>query len=379
VELKVPFGHYRPLFDEFSKDIEEALKTAEIGEQVIPELGKSHKRGLRALAFPVQQAAQRFGEILVKLPEATMNDARTDPYGRYRRDTSFSTRSDEEDNPRDKRQIETILGFGASIVGFVSELFRQREVSRIKQDLTRMERNQNQIMDRQKMLIQTTIAQSKTLEQHNKWIQENRKLLHTLTQLDQARVYAQLASFSNVIQQETSIFADTVKLAQLGKLNPDQIGYEQLLSITEYIWDLEQEKALKSPIGKMADLFSMPLSYLYNLEQERLEFIIHIPLTRESSILNMYEYFPFPMKMTNDRPSGGTQAGPTQRPGLQSASRVSNPGSLRAPRVFSPQRDPLLLQEANPQNRLVQNLPLSPVRKGPGGGHSILRLPDPTS
>ena len=79
-----------------------------------------------------------------------------------------------------------------------------------------------------------------------------------------------------MIQQETGIFADTVKLAQLGKLNPDQIGYEQLLKITEYIWDLEEEKDLKSPISKMADLFSMPLSYLYNLERE---FIIHIPLT----------------------------------------------------------------------------------------------------
>ena len=302
VELKVPFGHYRPLFDEFSRDIEEALKIADVGEQIIPELGKSHKRGLRALAFPVQQAAQRFGEILVKLPEVTVDAAKTDPYGRYRRDTSFSTKTNpEEELSRDKRQIETIIGFGASIVGFVSELFRQREVSRIKQDLTRMERNQNQIMDRQRMLIQTTVAQSKALEEHSKWIQDNRQMLRTLSQLDQARVYAQLASFSNVIQQETGIFADTVKLAQLGELNPDQIGYEQLLKITEYIWDLEEEKDLKSPIGKMADLFSMPLSYLYNLEQERLEFIIHIPLTRETSILDMYEYFPFPMTMTNDR------------------------------------------------------------------------------
>jgi len=45
----------------------------------------------------------------------------------------------------------------------------------------------------------------------------------------------------------------------------------------------------------------MPLSYLYNLKTEHLEFIVHVPLTRPQQILDMYEFHPFPMTMTNDR------------------------------------------------------------------------------
>jgi hypothetical protein len=58
---------------------------------------------------------------------------------------------------------------------------------------------------------------------------------------------------------------------------------------------------LASPVQKAADIFTMPLSYLYKLKEQRLEFIIHVPLTRPEQILDMYEYFPFPMTMTGDR------------------------------------------------------------------------------
>jgi hypothetical protein len=93
-------------------------------------------------------------------------------------------------------------------------------------------------------------------------------------------------------------FADTVKMAQLGKLNPDQIGLSVLDDIVLFVQQTESDFGLTSPVKKAADFFTMPLSYMYSLKEQRLEFIIHVPLTRPEQILDMYEYFPFPMTMT---------------------------------------------------------------------------------
>lgn len=101
--------------------------------------------------------------------------------------------------------------------------------------------------------------------------------------------------------KQIPIFGDTVKKVQLGKLNPDQFPNRTINKIAQFIWDLEADKQLKSPINPLSDLFSMPLSYLNNMETMHLEFVLHIPLTRPEQILDMHRYHPFPMTMTNVR------------------------------------------------------------------------------
>ena len=160
-----------------------------------------------------------------------------------------------------------------------------------------MEKTQQVIYDQQKMLMQTTIRQGELLVNHTRWIKGNRDTLRALIAADQAAVFTKLQVFGGVISREVDTFADTVKMAQLGKLNPDQISLATLNDIVQFIQTTEEEFKLTSPVKKAADIFTMPHSYLYNLEEERLEFIIHVPMTRQEQILDMYEYFPFPMTM----------------------------------------------------------------------------------
>jgi hypothetical protein len=186
-------------------------------------------------------------------------------------------------------------------LGFVFDIFKYGEVKQIKRDLYQLEKNQQVISDRQKMLMQTTVEQGKLLVQHSEWIKSNRATLKGLIAADQASVFTKLQVFGGIIQQEVDTFADTVKMAQLGKLNPDQISLSVLDDIVAFIQTVEAERGLTSPVKLAADLFTMPLSYLYNLKETRLEFILHVPLTRPEQILDMYEFFPFPMTMTGDR------------------------------------------------------------------------------
>lgn len=300
VELKVPFGHYPQLFQDFQDDVKKAYDIAqEVGKQN-KDIKKSTISGLSALTFPVKMAAFKFTETLFKLPEVTLDEARFDPLGRYRRGTSTEPVS-EEQYLRQKRFVEAAVGAGASILGFIFDIFKYQEVKAIKKDLYRMEKTQQVIYDRQKMLMQTTIRQGELLVDHTQWIKGNRDTLRALIAADQAAVFTKLQVFGGVISREVDTFADTVKMAQLGKLNPDQISLATLNDIVQFIQTTEEEFKLTSPVKKAADIFTMPLSYLYNLEEERLEFIIHVPMTRQEQILDMYEYFPFPMTMTSDR------------------------------------------------------------------------------
>lgn len=50
-------------------------------------------------------------------------------------------------------------------------------------------------------------------------------------------------------------------------------SWNQLNNITRFIWDMEENHNLDSSINAPAGLFTMPLSYLHNLEDQRLDFI----------------------------------------------------------------------------------------------------------
>jgi hypothetical protein len=303
IEIKVPFGHFTALFQDFKDDALRAVNLAkEIakGNPLLKDIKKSFISATSALNFPVNMAATKLQETLFKLPEVTFEEARFDPQGRYRRSTSTDPIS-EEQYLRHKRFVETLVSAGASILGFVFDIFKYGEVKQIKRDLYQLEKSQQVISDRQKMLMQTTVKQGELLVQHSEWIKSNRATLKGLIAADQASVFTKLQVFGGIIQQEVDTFADTVKMAQLGKLNPDQISLSVLDDIVAFIQTVEAERGLTSPVKLAADLFTMPLSYLYNLKETRLEFILHVPLTRPEQILDMYEFFPFPMTMTGDR------------------------------------------------------------------------------
>jgi len=300
LEVKIDFGHYPTMFEEFRNDIKKANDLAQEVGQKDKSLRRSTVSGLTALMFPVNMAGQKFSETLQKLPEMTYEEARFDPAGRYRRETRADA---QEENLSRQERFAAELAFGAAstIIGFVSDIFKWQEIKSIKSDLWKLEKSQQATHDRVKMLMQTTLTQGQLLTQHSDWIKKNRDRLQTLIAADQAKVFTQLHTFGGIIQREVDTFADTVKMAHLGKLNPDQISLTQLNEMLAFIREMEESHQLESPVHSVADLFTMPLSYMYNLQETQLEFIIHVPMTQPGQILDMYEYVPFSMTMTNDR------------------------------------------------------------------------------
>ena len=103
---------------------------------------------------------------------------------------------------------------------------------------------------------------------------------------------------SSLYQDEVRTFSTTVALAQLGKINPDQISQEALENVLEFLDLVTETKGMVTPVKSTADIFTMPMSYVFNKARETFYFIVHIPLTRPEQVMDMCEYVPFPMTMS---------------------------------------------------------------------------------
>lgn len=161
-------------------------------------------------------------------------------------------------------------------------------------------------------------------------------------------------------------FADTIKMAQLGKL-------DKLYKIFDFVWQIEEEHHLLSPAKKAAVLFTMPLSYLYISEEQLLEFLVHVPLTQSEQILDMNELFPFLMTMTNDQsrvavPKTGPHNVITNNRQRESQTQPLN---HRASCLLSPSQSSQLCSPAGNIGLKPAFLPSTPrIKKDP-----LLRLP----
>ena len=98
-------------------------------------------------------------------------------------------------------------------------------------------------------------------------------------------------------QEEVWIFANTVSMAQLGKLNPDQITLEALASILEFLKLATSTRKLVCLVQSTRDIFTMSMSYVDNCTDKVFYFIVHIPLVQPEQVMDTFEYVSFPMTL----------------------------------------------------------------------------------
>ena len=79
---------------------------------------------------------------------------------------------------------------------------------------------------------------------------------------------------------------------------PDQISQEPLENVVQFLDLVTETKKMVTPVKMTANIFTMPMSYVFNKALETFYFILHIPLTRPEQIMDMFKYVPFPMPMS---------------------------------------------------------------------------------
>ena len=107
-----------------------------------------------------------------------------------------------------------------------------------------------------------------------------------------------IQQISSMTQEEDWIFANTVSMAQLGKLNPDQITTEALASILKFVKIATRTRNLVCPVQSTGNIFAISMSYVYNRADKVFYFIVHIRLVRPEQVMDMFKYLPFPMTLS---------------------------------------------------------------------------------
>ena len=312
LQLQVPFDMYLDLMKGFEQDVNRTREVAKAFRATAKktkeeslrtrnrEMARIIDEGIDTAILMAQVSIDRFTETIFKLPR--VEESELEIHRRKRTPSHTENEAPERVAAhRQKRQLELVLGIGASIIGLIWDVYKYQDVKDIKVALRKLEGAVSSQQDHIKKLFHTTLEQTKILKAHEQYHRQVSEQLEVELKTDAYGTLLKMRSFVQLMDDQIRIFGDTVKLAQLGKLNPDQFSYAQLKELSEFIWSMEDLHQLHSPIKRASDLFTMPLSYLYDLDNRKLEFIIHVPMYREAQLLDMYEYHPFPMTLSNDR------------------------------------------------------------------------------
>jgi len=80
-------------------------------------------------------AFAKFNETHYQMPQVSLEESAFEAHGRYRWETLADPEMEERLNYlRQKRQIETLIGIGASVVGFVWDFIKHKDVRNLKQE-----------------------------------------------------------------------------------------------------------------------------------------------------------------------------------------------------------------------------------------------------
>ena len=184
----------------------------------------------------------------------------------------------------------------------ITKYFRAKEVAGIKEDLWHVKNHVIKLTNNQKLLFATMIKHQEILANHSLlWVQ-NQHRWDDLYTPDPASILTKDQKHSSMVQEEVRIFSNTISLAQLGKLNPIQVMTESLQSIIHFVKAATLGLKMVLPVHTTADIFAVPLTYVFNREEQMLYFIVHISLVQPEQIMDMHEYILFLMTMsTSDR------------------------------------------------------------------------------
>ena len=148
-------------------------------------------------------------------------------------------------------------------------------------------------------------------------------------------------------------------------------------NVLEFLDLVTEAKGMVTQAKSTANIFTMPMSYVFNKARERFYFIVHIPLTRPEQVMDMFEYIPFPMTMSTSenhvvlpRPGHLNVLALNQKPECQvlASSELSQVGSC-----------PQLSRMTDPENELPKDLPRGSLCQRCRSCFLVLRLSSPTS
>ena len=191
-------------------------------------------------------------------------------------------------NPVEKRTPLWVVA--GAILGPVLGLFNVGEQYQLSNKVTK---NENDI----KEIWKVSKDHSDHLYALDLQIDNVQKIFKDLETNNPAVISAVLTNFNAEIKDLAKTTQTTMAMAHMNKLNPDMFNSEVLEEVISHIQDLAHNKSLVAHTQRVADLFQLPLSYIYQPDNMKLELILHVPMVHEDHLMDMYRFLPLPLNI----------------------------------------------------------------------------------
>jgi hypothetical protein len=180
------------------------------------------------------------------------------------------------------------VALAAGALGTFLGIFNTIEINKICREMATMSNNQNLLIPVQKIHTDQILQLEVGLIQLN-------NIFNIYLKNNPALLYAKLEDVLQSLADRLGDLRDTMQMFQLQRLSTNTHTSFQLTNLYNEITSLAKANNLQTLTDKPQDLFQLDTSYIG--VQNEILVLVHVPCSNPSSLLTIYKYVPFPIRV----------------------------------------------------------------------------------
>jgi hypothetical protein len=194
------------------------------------------------------------------------------------------------DKHRQKRQIFAAIGVIGGVLGTILGLFNQHEIHNIVNHVSKLESNQN-------LIINVAHKNTKAIEHFGNELDHLANVVNSLITFNPSLVYARLQAQLDDLSDHLVSLLDTIQQLQHQKLSISLLDMDQLNELYAHLQSAADKNNYKLLIQSPQDIFQLDVSYIRKGADVLI--LIHVPCLTDTHLLTIYRYANLPLPISS--------------------------------------------------------------------------------
>jgi len=209
--------------------------------------------------------------------------------------TTMTPISDETHMPttthnRQKRQILAAVGAIGGVLGTILGIFNQQEIHNILNHVSKLESNQNLIMN-------VALKNARAIQNFGNELTHLVTAIKSLIKFNPALVYARLQAQIDDLADHLDTLLSTIQQLQHQKLAIDLLDTDQLNELYTQLKTAADKNNWKLLIKAPQDIFQLDVSYVR--KNSDVTILVHVPCLTDTHLLTIYRYANLPLPISS--------------------------------------------------------------------------------
>ena len=203
---------------------------------------------------------------------------------------TLNTDITDADKHRQKRQIFAAIGVICGVLGTMLGLFNQHEIHNIVNHVSKLESNQN-------LIINVAHKNTKAIEHFSNELDHLANVVNSLISFNPALVYARLQAQLDDLADHLVSLVDTIQQLQHQRLSIQLLDMDQLNELYAHLQSAADKNNYKLLIQSPQDIFQLDVSYIR--KNSDVLILIHVPCLTDTHLLTIYRYANLPLPVSS--------------------------------------------------------------------------------